>query len=376
VTRPVLVVADQLGRRVPGGIGTYAIGLLQGLGATKNDSLEISVLARRLRRTPAGWGGPDRVVPAGLALRTSIIPPRVRTVAWDLGLLTVPTRYGIVHAVSTAAPPTREPSALVVTVHDLAWRRYPDTTTARGRRWHEGALQRALRRARAFVVPSQLVAGDLVAAGASHETVWVIPEGSDHLASPDDEGAGQLLERLGVDGPYLLSVSTLEPRKNLRRLAAAYALARPRLPEPWPLVVVGPGGWGDPRLGVDLAGSEGVVLAGAVPPGVLSSLYRGARSFLYVPLTEGYGLPPLEAMRCGAPVVASAAVPSVQEGRTDPPAILVDPLDVASIADGIVCVSTDENRRVSLVERGQALAAERTWAAAARCHLELWKSLG
>jgi glycosyltransferase involved in cell wall biosynthesis len=268
----------------------------------------------------------------------------------------------------------------VVTVHDLAWHTFPESTTSRGRRWHEAALRRALRRADALLVPSEAVAEELRASGAREGTVSVLQWGADHLPPPDGQGAADLLDRLGVGDQYLLSASTREPRKNLHRLVAAYSAARASLPEPWPLVIVGPRGWGDSELGIDSSrGSrvpEGVVAAGLVSDEVLAGLYAGARVFAYVPLTEGYGLPPLEAMTLGAPVVVSTGVPSVAPGPATPPAALrVDPLSIEAIADALVSAAGDEKLRSALVDRGSALARTRTWRRSARQHIELWESL-
>jgi glycosyltransferase involved in cell wall biosynthesis len=256
-----------------------------------------------------------------------------------------------------------------VTVHDLAWRHYPEATTPRGRRWHEAALGRALRQADLLVVPSERVARDLRRAGARPDRVWVIAPGVDHLAPPDHAGAAARLARAGVVGRYLLTVATVEPRKNLPRLIAAYGAARGRLPEPWPLVVVGPQGWG-PGIG---AAPAGVVPLGRVGPGELSGLYAGAALFTYVPLLEGYGLPPIEAMTFGVPTVVSRGVPSVAEAPAGV-SRLVDPLDPTAIADALVEVAGSEDLARSLTSAGAALAASRRWGATARATADLWWS--
>jgi len=270
-----------------------------------------------------------------------------------------------------AAPPLarRGGGALTVMVHDLAWRSHPESTTPRGRRWHEGALLRTLRRADAFVVPSAAVAGALVAAGASPDAVHVIGLGSDHLPPPDLAAAEAVLRGSGVDGPYLLAVATLEPRKNFARLLDAYRAARSALPEPLPLVVAGPMGWGDAGLGE----TTGVVAVGHVDDAALSGLYAGAAGFAYVPLIEGFGLPPVEAMKAGVPVVVSSSVPSVTECDGDPPALVVDPGDTDAIAAALVAVASDRELAASLRARGSAFAASRTWEAAAARHLAVWE---
>jgi alpha-1,3-rhamnosyl/mannosyltransferase len=251
---------------------------------------------------------------------------------------------------------------LVVTVHDLLWRRIPEAYPARGRHWHEAALVRALRRADHFVVPADVVADDLVGAGAPPDSITVIPMGSDHLPPPDADAAAAHLEQLGVRGPFLLCVGTLEPRKNLRRLVEAYGTIRDSLPEPWPLVMVGPSGWGE-----QLAPTIGVVHAGPVSSSELSGLYASARLLAYVPLIEGFGLPPVEAMSVGTPVVASP-LPS-----TAGAAFEVDPNRTESIAAGLLEVATDEATREDLIRRGAERASQLTWSSIARRHRDVWE---
>lgn len=371
----MLLVVEQLRRPVPGGVGRYAACLLDGLVAL---GAPVEGLVASRHRGP----GDDPLGRWGFPVLASRLPGPFVTRLWDAGVLRAPGAAPVVHAVSLAAPsPARRRAggrrqALTVTVHDLAWRDQPEATTARGRRWHESALQRALERAGAFVVPSTPVAAALAAAGADPSRVHVIAHGADHLPAPDHEGAGALLERLGVTGCYLLAAGTLEPRKNLARLAAAYAKARPSLAGDWPLVVVGPAGWGDAGLPGDVAGASAVVAAGEVPDATLAALYARARAFCYVPLAEGYGLPPVEAMACGTPVLASTAVPSVDpEPGSEAPALRVDPLSVEAIAQGLVAVSGDEGLRAALTARGEEHVAGRTWRASAEAHVLMWEAV-
>lgn len=370
----VLLAVEQLRRTVPGGIGAYTRGLLAGLArcAEEADDVRVTLFASRQPR-----GGRDALEAFGRPLVVSALPGRVMTRAWDHSLLRAPEGFDVVHSVSLAVPMLRRASTgrLAVTVHDLAWRRHPESTTRRGRRWHEAALRRVCHSAAALVAPSRLVAADLAAFGVDEARITVTRGGSDHLAPPDEEATAALLRRVGVGGEYLLTVGTLEPRKNLDRLVRAFRQVQPGLPERWPLVIVGPTGWGHAAAP---HGSDGVVFTGSVPDPVLSGLYRNARAFAYVPLTEGYGLPPLEAMRSGTPSLVSEEVPSVHDlGEAGPaPARVVDPLDVDAIAAGLVAVLTDDALRDDLVARGAVYATSRTWQAAAREHIDLWRRLG
>ena len=224
------------------------------------------------------------------------------------------------------------------------------------------------------MVTSRLVAADLEADGVEASRITIVHGGSDHLVPADVAGTDALLSRLGVTGEFLLTVSTLEPRKNVDRLLQAYRQLRPSLPAAWPLVIVGPTGWGLALPSQE--DQEGVVFTGAVPDAILTGLYRRARAFAYVPLTEGYGLPPLEAMRVGTPAVVANEVPSVHDlGEPgEPPALIVDPLRVDDIAAGLAAVLMDEAVRADLAVRGEAYARTRTWRAAAEDHLALWRS--
>lgn len=356
----VLMIVEQLRRSAAGGIGTYVRGLLGGLdalGAAGETVPAVELVASRPSRRR-----PDPLADLGHPVHRASLPGPLLTRAWDHGLVRNRLAADVVHATSLA---TMEPgpSALVVTVHDLLWRQLPDAYPLRGRRWHEHTLARAVRRATRFIVPAEVVAGELLAAGAPEGSITVVPMGADHLAAPDHAAAGRLLARLGINGPFLLSVGTLEPRKNHERLLAAYRQARLRLPEEWPLLMVGPSGWGR-----RVKPEEGVVFAGLVTPGELAALYATARLLAYVPLVEGFGLPPVEAMNFGTPVVASP-LPSTADAAFE-----VDPVSVESIAEGLVRVGTDDTVRERLVDFGTRRAAELRWSSIARRHLAVWES--
>jgi glycosyltransferase involved in cell wall biosynthesis len=359
----VLLVAQQLRRRVPGGIGTYARGLLQGLHSVGADTPAVTLLASTTDEHP------DPVADLGVPLRTVRLPAPVLTRAWDRALLRAPADVpaDVVHAPSLAAPPPRSGTPLVVAVHDVAWREVPETFPRRGRRWHEAALRRAIHRGAVLATPTEEAAAALSAAGADPSRVRVLDAmyGADHLPPADPAATAATLEALGVRGPYVLTVGTLEPRKNLAMLLEAYGRARFNLPEPWPLVVVGPAGWGEAPAPV-----PGVVPAGAVPAPVLAGLYAGARCLAYVPLFEGFGLPVLEAMAACTPVVASKGLPS-----SAGVALEVDPTDADAIADAIAVAAGDDRRRAELVTAGLLRSGELTWEAAARSHMALWEDV-
>jgi glycosyltransferase involved in cell wall biosynthesis len=353
----ITVVAQQMRQPVPGGIGTYIRGLVQGLAEGSHPDLEIAFLASRASERPdplAAWG---RVIDSPWGHRGLAF-------LWEHELVRAPLGADVVHATSLAFPSLRKNSGAKSSMflHDVAWRTHPEFYPERGRAFHERALGRALASEAALLVPSTSTADELIKSGVSSARLSIVGEGSDHLP---------LLPRVS-DGEFLLAVSTQEPRKNLSRLIEAYARIRTRLPEPWPLYIVGPKGWSG-RTGekpVVGDGQEGVELLGPVSDDRLAELLATARTFAYVPLVEGYGLPPVEAMRAGVPVVASA-VPSVDSER----AFIVNPLDVDDIARGLLRVSTDDDLRTALVQRGRSFAIAQTWKIAADAHADAWRTL-
>ncbi|HEX8863593.1 MAG TPA: glycosyltransferase family 1 protein [Actinomycetes bacterium] len=354
------VVAEQLLGPVPGGIGRYVSGLVGQLGEVAGErggSVRWLVARHPAGRIAAVGLPPERT--AALAL-----PGRLATRAWvQLRRPRLPARLtaelDLVHATSAAIPPARG-RPLVATIHDVAFRLFPEAYPASGRDFHERAARIAVAEAARVLVPSAATARDLADLyGLEPGRVTVTPLGADPPAAVDPAAARALLERLGVRGPFLLAVGTLEPRKNLARLVAAFAEAAAELPSHH-LVVVGPAGWGD---ALDGPTPPRVALAGRVPDEVLAGLYASADGLAYPSLYEGFGLPVLEAMARGLPVLTSdrSSLPEVAGGA----ALLVDPTDVPAIAKGLVELVADSGLRERLAAGGRRRAAAFTWRATA-----------
>jgi len=235
----------------------------------------------------------------------------------------------------------------VVTVHDLAVLRFPEAFPLWHRQYGRAGLRRVLRAASAVVAVSEFTKSEVVElVGTAVEQVRVVPNGVDEIFTAEGPRA---------EGDYVLAVATLEPRKNLARAVEAAELAGVELR------VVGARGWG----GVDVPG-----WVGEVPDGQLAALYRGARCVLYPSLYEGFGLPVLEAMACGTPVVTSPS--TAMEEVAGGAAVLADPASADALAAGI---AETEERREELVALGFARAAEFTWPASADAVEALWKDL-
>ena len=349
------IIAEQLRQPVPGGIGSYVESLLGALDAIEDPELEALAIASSV----TGSNSP----PLARHEKRIRLPHRMLMALWDRGIGLLPDDLDLLHLTSLAGPSSRRTRPTTAMVHDLGWRRHPELTTRRGAAWHEAALGRILASSTSLIVPSSPIADELVAAGAASRRISIIGHGCDHLPPPDDHSADDLLDRLHVEGPFVLTVSTVEPRKNLPRLVEAHRAANSGLP----LVVVGPEGWGRA-----LEPSPKVLLAGQASPGVLAALYGRCQLFVYVPVLEGFGLPPLEAMFHGAPVIASTATPSMQAA---PGAILVNATDVPAMSTAIISMLTDDVDRSAAASTGQRYAATRRWSDSAAQHLELWRSL-
>ena len=356
----VSVVVEQLRQRVPGGIGTYARGLVAGLVALDDDDLSVTALASRASL-------PDPLDGLGVEVRSTRLGHRFQVALWDRGM----GRVGdgdILHLTSLAGPEVAFGGpARTVMVHDLAWRTNPELTTPRGRRWHEAALRRVVASSATLLVPSEPVALELRRTGVASERVHVVGEGADHLPPPSPTQASEILAATGVSDAFLLSVSTLEPRKNLARLVSAHARAQERSSSVPDLVVVGPVGWGGA-----LEASSRVHLLGQVSDGVLAALLAQCEGFVYVPMSEGFGLPPLEAMAHGAPVVASSTTPSM---ATAPVVSLVEPDDDDAIVDGLVLLGAGRAAQAEASGAGMTFAGRHRWVDVAAAHLALWRAL-
>ena len=284
-------------------------------------------LHRRVELVQLAFGGPGRVRAA------------VRDAAWyPLGLPRRAHRAAIdvLHCPTFRAPP-RPPVPLVVTVFDLAILRVPEAFNRWTRIYSRLFVPRVVRAAARVITISEFTKGELVELlHVPEERIRVIP-----LASGDEfhpSGAA-------ADGDYVLAVGTLEPRKNLERLADGVRRAGLELR------VVGARGWGGVR-----ADGDGVHWLGPVPDEELARLYRGALCFAYPSLYEGFGLPVLEAMACGAPVVTSRG--SATQEVAGEAAVLVDPADPASIAAGLEAAIS---RREELARLGPERASGYSW---------------
>lgn len=288
-----------------------------------------------LEITPLSFGGPGKM--ATVVRDAAWYPAGIARQARDLDVLHCTTMRGPVKA----RPP------VVVTVHDMALVRMPEAFPAWHRHTGRLALRLSVRAADAVVAVSTFTRDELVSLlGVPTDRVRVCPNGVEPIFQPDGPA---------VEGDYVLAVGTLEPRKNLPCAVAAAELAGVELR------VVGASGWG----GVAVPG-----WSGRVDDAELAALYRGARCLVYPSRYEGFGLPILEAMACGTPVVTSRG--GATEETAGGAAVLVDAASPEAVAAGIAEAA---RRRDELVAAGFERARGFSWEHTADLVTKLWGEL-
>jgi glycosyltransferase involved in cell wall biosynthesis len=299
-----------------------------------------------------------RTLPARIALQAVVqgawypfVVPRAARRA-GLDVLHHP-RYAV-----SPEPGLRVP--VVITMHDVLVLSAPELFSAPIRANFRALAGPLARRAAVVLTGSQASARDI----AEHlrvpgERIVVTPYGVEPRFRPAP-AAPELLARLGIDGPYVACVGTLEPRKNLVTALRAFARVSERHGADVALVVVGGRGWRNEAFEEELRRVQGrVILTGFLSDEDLVGVLAGARCFLYPSLHEGYGFPPLEAMACGTPVVTSATS-SLPEVIGDA-GLLVDPRDPEAVAGAVERLLTDDALHASLRHKGLARASSYTW---------------
>ena len=307
------------------GIGTYTSHLIAELAAADLQLVATAFTAR-------GSGDLRSLVPPLVEVSGRRLPARALRAAWSRmdwpPVELASGRVDLFHGTNFVAPPTRR-AASVVTVHDLAYLRYPEAVSAASLAYRE-LVPRALARGATVIAVSHAMAKEILEAyNLPPGRVHVTPLGIDEewfSVSRDGERPS------GIPRDYVLAVGTLEPRKNLTTLLDAYRMAIATDQELPPLVLVGGQGWGD-RL--DLGGlPDGlVVLTGHLPIAQLRRIVAGARLLAFPSTYEGFGLPPLEALACGVPVVA-ADLPVTRETLSDQ-AVFADPHSPEAFLDAL-----------------------------------------
>ncbi len=341
------------------GIGTYIRNILSGL-ARIDGQTEYVLLCRPADVEIASDLGPNfRTVPE------SARPYSIGEQIW-IPLTLARERAHLVHEPHYVLPVlTRCPA--VVTIHDCIHLMFPQYLPGRFAHWYARAsMWSAARQADRILTVSEASKRDILHFfDIAPEKVTVIPNAIDErfLAPPDEEQMDRIRQRYELDHPFVLYVGNIKPHKNLERLIDAFARIRAGGLDDLRLVIIGDEVSRYPPLRQAVRHhrlEKFVRVLGFQPYDTLAAFYRLARVFAFPSLYEGFGLPPLEAMACGTPVVTSnvSSLPEVAGGA----ALLVDPYDAASIAEGLQRAITDEALRAELVAKGLARARQYSWA--------------
>jgi glycosyltransferase involved in cell wall biosynthesis len=372
-----------------GGVGTYVHELLREL---PDAGVEATVLTRKGdRRVWNGAHGMLRLVPNHRPTR----------LAWEKVLLTTSVRRASVGLPSVMHSPhytmpllldRKWRPARVVTIHDLTFFTRPGDHSSSKRVLFRHAIKQAVTRSDAVIAVSQTTADVLTSLLRVRVPVHVIPHGIDHgrfrtyTNELESVRERELLTQHGVEGNFILHLGTIEPRKNLEGLLRAYEALGQKSTAPQPTLVLAgsawPGEWErlEPlakRLG-DMSSNSNqrvrIVRLGEVPDELVAPLYRAASVVAYPSFEEGFGLPILEALACGAPVVTSHG--SVMEDIAGASIVTVDPNNFESIARGIhVALEEQADTRIDRTRRGLAVAKEYGWNRCAHEHAQVYRSL-
>jgi glycosyltransferase involved in cell wall biosynthesis len=344
----------QLLQPVPGGIGRYARAMIRHLPAAGVDVTAFAAGPRpsgvppTVQYTDLGW-------PRG----------SLRYEAWHrLGRPRLKVTADVVHAPSLAIPPVRD-RPFVVTVHDIAFVRLPRATTRRGVAFHRRGLHLARKHAQLVIAPSLFTRDELLLEGFAPDQLRIAPLGCDPPEPIPDVVVDRLVGMVGVRPPFILSVGTVEPRKDLG--VAADAISRLRGTRDLTLVIVGPPGWGE------VGGLErpGVRRLGGVRWEILDSLYRRARACCLPSTYEGFGLPAAEALARGCPVVASGG--GAMAEIVGDAGILCPPGDVDAFSDALASIVDDDEVHGDLARGGPARASLFSWSSSAAHHAAVYR---
>lgn len=352
----VAVHADPACHAVPGGVGVYVRRLVDQLLADPGDD-RFSLILSRFAEPPPTW------------LTTPMVRPRLAFgplyASWNsLQRPGIGEGFDVVHATGLAIPPA--PGArLVSTVHDLTVEQMPEVVPAPWRRIYRRGLKRALDESRIICTLCDAIRRELISShGLEPGRVVVTPVAPN--VTPDSPSDPSVIDRLGLEGKFLLSVGTIEPRKNQVRLLKAFVAAGPAL-ENHTLVLAGIPGWGQEEVEAaieDLRISHRVILTGKVTNLDLAALYSRADLFALPSLYEGFGIPLVEAMGFGVPCLAGDT-PALTELAGDA-ALVAEPTDVDALAEGLAKLATDAALRERLSAASRAKAARYTWSETAR----------
>lgn len=361
-----------------GGIGRFVRGLVDGLAAVDQDNEYLLFYFHRGQETP------NRPISniANFRTRQIPIPDRLMTILWHRFSLPIPVdiatgQLDVFHAPDYVLPPLRR-GVSVLTVHDLSFLLHPECHDENLSAYLEKAVPPSVARADLITVDSHSTRNDLICLlDAEPERVEVVYGGVDEQFRPMQEQwelLSQTRKRFGISHPFILNVGVIEPRKNLVALVQAYERLKARPGFNHKLVIAGGKGWlyhEVYRKVRDLRLEDDVIFTGYVPDEDLPALYNLADLFVYPSLYEGFGLPVVESMACGTPVVASdsSSIPEIVGDA----ALLAPPTDVEALASAMERALTDLALRDHMRASGLAQATNFTWRKAAESLVNVYQ---
>ncbi len=355
------------------GISSYEQHLIRALGTVNTEMTLTAIVGDRSWTAPAGV----RTFRPGW----NTVRPLVR-ILWEQGWLPWVLRRlnaNIYHGLAFVGPIWGPDIPHIITVHDLSFVRYPETLPVWKARYLRWFTRKSVRRAERVIAVSESTRQDLLRwLSLPPEKVVTVHNGVDERFRPlPEEDVRAWRDRHGLPESFFLFVGTLQPRKNLETLVRAYARWRSSISRPpWPLIIGGAKGWYYERLFAlvrELNLTDVVWFLGYVPPADLPYLYNAAEVFLYPSLFEGFGLPVLEAMACGTPVIV-ADTSSLPEIVGDA-GVRVPPLDVDAWTNALADLHKNVNRRRELGEQGRRRAGMFSWERTALHTFNVYKSV-
>lgn len=352
------------------GTGRYATELLSAIAPiAEGAGLELSMVWPRSQAMPQELASLGHVGCAASGIRRLVAEhveiPRLAK-AQGADLVHYPANFG----------PARSWRPVVVTVHDLSFMRHPEWFRWSRAAYYRAAIRHTVRNAAHLIADSESTRRDLIEIlGLNPSMIDVVPLGVSPVFQPvDSEAKAAIQRKYTLPEHFFLYVGTLEPRKNLPRLIKAWSSIAGSVEED--LVLAGRPGWKTKAIEEAIASCpdrKRIHQIGHIPEADLAPLIGAARAFLWPSLFEGFGLPPLEAMACGTPVIASNSS-SMPEALGDA-ALLVDPLDTEALADAMKRLATGAALQAALRQKGLCQAKPFTWRRSAEMTIEVYNRL-